>query len=174
MLIGLFFIYSNLNASIGFSFEAFLAGSIQNIIQIITTLQNAKRMELVVITAVRRFLIALTTTKLKATHISQATTLIINASIRNCISMSFLVAHIALRIHISLVLSVTDTSMMFITQIHHTRSDIVAIQAKNIVKVAVTEVIELSISLIELMENGTSSVSLVFVYLRSSVFMNDW
>jgi hypothetical protein len=50
-------------------------------------------------------------------------------------------APIDLRIHISRVLSETDTSIIFITQIHHTISDIAAIHHKNALSVHVTLVI---------------------------------
>jgi hypothetical protein len=41
-------------------------------------------------------------------------------SIKNCNNIFVLLAHIAFLIHISLVLSVTDTNMIFMIQIHHT------------------------------------------------------
>ena len=51
----------------------------------------------------------------------------INASIKNCIMITLRPAPMALRIPISLVLSVTDTSMMFIIPIPPTKSEIAAI-----------------------------------------------
>ena len=48
--------YSNLRASIGFRFAAFEAGSIQKAIQMTTTDQNARIMEFVVITDLRKLL----------------------------------------------------------------------------------------------------------------------
>jgi len=114
---------------------------------------------------------AFTIEKLKAIQINPATILIIKDSIKNCIKISVFVAQIAFLIQISLVLSITETSIIFITQIHPTRSEIVAIPAKNIVIVPVTAVIDESISDIELIENGASFGSVVFVYLRSSSFI---
>jgi hypothetical protein len=60
--------------------------------------------------------------------------------------MSDLPAQIAFLIPISFVLSVTDTSIIFITQIPHTSRDIHAIQLNNIVRVSVIELIFSSIS----------------------------
>ena len=57
----------------------------------------------------------------------------IAASARNCVRMEAVLAPRDLRIPISLVLSVTDTVMIFITPISPTRSEIAAI-------IAITEV----------------------------------
>ena len=62
-----------------------------------------------------------------------------DASVRNWSKISFFPAPMAFLIPISLVLSVTDTSIIFITQIHPTRSDIPAIHPSNIVRVPVME-----------------------------------
>jgi hypothetical protein len=60
--------------------------------------------------------------------------------------MSDFQAQIAFLIQISFVLSVTETSIIFITQIHHTSNEIQAIQLNSIVKVQVIELILSSIS----------------------------
>ena len=164
----IFQIYSNLNASIGLRLAAFLAGRIPKTIPMRTTLPKARSMELVVMTADKTFLMALTMPKLRAIPMSQATMLMMSASMRNCMRMSVLVAPMALRIPISRVRSVTDTSMIFITPIPPTRSEMVATPARNIVIVPVTAVTDESISDMELIENGASSVGAVLVYLRSS------
>jgi hypothetical protein len=75
--------------------------------------------------------------------------------------MSFLQAHIALRIPISRVLSITETSIIFMIQIPQTIKDIAAIHAKNIVIVQVTSFILDSISAKEFTEKGISSSSLI-------------
>ena len=56
------------------------------------------------------------------------------ASIRNCARMSERRAPIALRMPISRVRSVTDTSMMFITPIPPTSSEIAATSPSSVVK----------------------------------------
>jgi hypothetical protein len=61
--------------------------------------------------------------------------------------MSFLCAPIALRIQISFILSVTDTSIMFITPIPHTNNDMAAIPASRAVNI---QVILLTVSIISL------------------------
>ena len=53
------------------------------------------------------------------------------ASVTNCNSTSRLFAPIALRMPISRVLSVTETSMMFITPMPPTRSEIPAMVPRN-------------------------------------------
>ena len=59
------------------------------------------------------------------------------ASMRNCKRISFLLAPIAFLKPISLVLSVTETSMIFIIPIPPTNKDIPAIAPKNIVSTEV-------------------------------------
>jgi hypothetical protein len=54
--------------------------------------------------------------------------------------ISIFQAQIAFLIHISFVLSVTDTNIIFITQIHQTTKEIQAIQLNKIVKVEVIDV----------------------------------
>ena len=56
-------------------------------------------------------------------------------SIKNCVMMSAFKAQIAFLIQISLVLSVTETSIIFITQIHPTSNDIEPIAASRYVKI---------------------------------------
>lgn len=52
-------------------------------------------------------------------------------SVKNCVIMSLSRAHIDLRIHISRVRSDTDTSMIFIIQIHHTINETDATTKRN-------------------------------------------
>jgi hypothetical protein len=117
---------------------AFLAGSIPKMIPIDTTAKNDRYIDFIVITAFVKFFITATTVKLRSIQRIQATILMISASIKNCASISYLVAQIAFLIPISFVLSVTETSIMFITPIPQTISEIAAIQAKSAVSVPVT------------------------------------
>lgn len=82
--------------------------------------------------------------------------------------ISDLKAHKAFRMPISRVLSVTDTSMIFMTQIHPTMSDIAAIPARKFVRVPVTCSMLESISLMVLTENSASSMLGTPVYFTSS------
>lgn len=59
-------------------------------------------------------------------------TVINTDSARNWLTISDFLAQIAFLIQISFVLSVTETSMIFITPIHHTSKEIAAIDAKNV------------------------------------------
>ena len=59
------------------------------------------------------------------------------ASVRNCMIISELRAHIDRRIPISRVRSETETSMIFIIPIPPTRSEIAAIPPRNILRVSV-------------------------------------
>jgi hypothetical protein len=74
-------------------------------------------------------------------------TLSAKLSVKNCMIISFFDAQMAFLIQISFVLSVTETSIIFITQIHHTKREIQAIHHNNIVNIEVIEVIFSSISL---------------------------
>jgi hypothetical protein len=60
--------------------------------------------------------------------------------------MSHLPAQIAFLIQISFVLSVTETSIIFMIQIHQTNKEIAAIQDKNNIKVQIILVIVSNIS----------------------------
>ena len=60
-------------------------------------------------------------------HIAVTTT----DSIKNCVMMSPFRAQIAFLIQISLVLSVTETNIIFIIQIHHTSNEIDPIAASK-------------------------------------------
>ncbi len=60
-------------------------------------------------------------------------------SVRNCIIMSFLRAPMAFLIPISLVLSVTDTIMIFITPIPPTKSEIAPIAPRKYVNTLIVD-----------------------------------
>jgi hypothetical protein len=62
-------------------------------------------------------------------------TLRLDASVRNWRRISSLSAQIAFLIPISFVRSVTDTSIIFITQIPHTSREMAAIPLRSIVSV---------------------------------------
>ncbi len=81
------------------------------------------------------------------------------ASITNCLIISFFRAPIAFRIPISLVLSTTDTNMMFIIPIPATNRDIPAIPPK----------IEDSIDVISVIIS--SSIVILLMKYRSSFFI---
>lgn len=81
----------------------------------------------------------------------------ITDSVKNWNIISRFKAQIDLRIHISRVLSETDTSIIFITHIHHTIKDIAAIHHKNALKAAVTSWIADSISAELMTEKFASS-----------------
>ena len=97
-----------------------------------------------------------------AIPISQAMTLIKSASMRNCVRISLRNAPSALRIPISRVRSVTDTSMIFMTPIPPTMSEIAATHPRKSVSVPVTEDIDESTSESVLRVNGSVAV-VVFV-----------
>ena len=59
-------------------------------------------------------------------------TVINTDSAKNWLTISDFFAQIAFLIQISFVLSVTETSMIFMTQIHQTSNEIAAIDAKNV------------------------------------------
>src|SRR6185436_19114122 len=81
-----------------------------------------------------------------------------SASMRNCARMSAGCAPTAMRMPISRVRSVTDTSMMFMTPIPPTMSDTSAIDASSVVMVWVVEVNMLVISAMLLVEKSSSSL----------------
>ena len=72
---------------------------------------------------------------------------IIAASARNCSMIDFVFAPSDLRIPISLVRSVTDTSMMFITPIPPTSSEIAATNTTKIVIIPIIWLISATESL---------------------------
>jgi len=72
--------------------------------------------------------------------------------------MSAFSAQIAFLIQISLVLSVTETSMMFITQIPHTSNDIDPIAASKYVKIHIALSIASEIADNEVTENPAKSI----------------
>ncbi len=72
-----------------------------------------------------------------ATPISPPSTLRIVASVRNCVSTLFRVAPMALRMPISRVRSVTDTSMMFMMPMPPTSSEMPATPPRNRVRTPV-------------------------------------
>ncbi|MEI7477274.1 MAG: hypothetical protein WCJ81_01755 [bacterium] len=140
-------IYSDLNASIGFNFAALYAGRSQNTIPTDTAHQKESATTYVVMyAATPTFCIMVTTSRLNPTQINHPNIVSTTDSVRNCSIISRFLAPIDLRIPISRVLSDTDTSMMFITPIPHTRSDIAAIPQRNNFNVSVTLVIVESIS----------------------------
>ena len=127
--------YSNLKASIGLSLAAFLAGMIPKISQ----------MEIEEITAISTDFSEMTAWMVSCTLFTIRTTKILNRipiippiivmstdSAKNWLTISDFFAPIAFLIQISFVLSVTETSMIFMTHIHHTSSDMAAIDAKNV------------------------------------------
>lgn len=127
--------YSNLRASIGCSSAAFLAGPIHDTIQIINVNVVAKTTTFHVIEMLIHSMWKLFT----AWIASQANIIAIihpiavttTDSIRNCVMMSAFNAQIAFLIQISLVLSVTETSIIFITQIQPTSKEIEPIAASR-------------------------------------------
>lgn len=92
-------------------------------------------------------------------------------STKNCIRISCLVAQIAFRIPISLVRSVTDTSIIFITPIPQTKREIAAIPQSNIDIVALTDSKLETTSLRELIVNFSTVASVILRYRLSSVVM---
>ncbi len=80
-----------------------------------------------------------------------------SASIRNCIMMLFLPAPMALRIPISLVRSVTETSMMFMMPIPPTSSEIAAMPPSSSESVPVTVLIASEMLLMFMSRNASSS-----------------
>ena len=127
--------YSNLKASIGFSLAAFLAGMIPKSNQIEIEEITAINTDLAVITAWIEsctWLTIRTTKILKSIQIIPPITVMSTDSAKNWLTISDFFAQIAFLIQISFVLSVTETSMIFMTQIHQTSNEIAAIDAKNV------------------------------------------
>ena len=119
--------YSYLSASIGCNSAAFLAGPIPDTIHIKNVRAVAKNTTSPVIAMLIHSIWKLFTSCIASrdsimaiTHHIEVTT---TDSIKNCVIMSQFNAQIAFLIQISLVLSVTDTNIIFITQIHHTSND---------------------------------------------------
>lgn len=121
--------YSYRSASIGSSLAAFLAGNIPKKIP-----TKAEKVTAIITT------IGFITTPIPASPIPKAAIPIpkvvpmippitdkIIASIRNCVKISFVCAPKDFRIPISLVLSVTDTNIIFMMPIPPTNSDMAAI-----------------------------------------------
>jgi hypothetical protein len=79
-------------------------------------------------------------------------------SIKNCVIMSAFNAQIAFLIHISLVLSVTDTSIIFITPIHHTSSETDPMAASKYVKIHMALSIASEIADKDVTENPAKSI----------------
>jgi len=131
--------YSLLSASIGFRLAALIAGVYPNISPIATDTLNE------IITAFKlagdEIFINLPMVGLAiqpSTIPSEPpSVLVTKASITNCCSITPFLAPSAFLIPISLVLSVTDTNMMFITPTPATRSEIPAIAPIIVVIVAI-------------------------------------
>jgi len=79
-------------------------------------------------------------------------------SIKNCVIISLFKAQIAFLIQISLVLSVTETSIIFITHIHHTSNEIDQIAASKYVKIDMALSIASQIADSEVTENHAKSI----------------
>ena len=127
--------YSNLRASIGCNSAAFLAGPIHDTIQIINVRVVAKTTTSIVIETLIHSMWKLFTSCIAnhaniiaITHPMAVTT---TDSIKNWVMISAFKAHIAFLIQISLVLSVTETSIIFITPIPHTSNEMDPIAASR-------------------------------------------
>jgi hypothetical protein len=79
-------------------------------------------------------------------------------SIRNCVMISPFKAQIAFLIQISLVLSVTETSIIFITQIQPTSKEIDQIAASRYVKIDIALSIASPIADKDVTENHAKSM----------------
>jgi len=79
-------------------------------------------------------------------------------SIKNCVIISPFKAQIAFLIQISLVLSVTETSIIFITPIHPTSNEIDPIAANKYVKMDIASSIASQIADREVTENHAKSI----------------
>jgi hypothetical protein len=127
--------YSNLSASIGCNSAAFLAGQIHDTIQIKKVSAVASTTTSIVIETLIHSMWKLFTSCIasresiiaKIHHIDVTTT----DSIKNWVIISLFRAQMAFLIQISLVLSVTETNIIFITQIHHTKREIDQIAASK-------------------------------------------
>ena len=92
-------------------------------------------------------------------------------SIKNCVIISPFKAHMAFLIQISLVLSVTDTNMMFITHIHHTNNEIDPIAANKYVKIHIALSIASEIADRDVTENQAKSIWLTLYFLIKKYFI---
>ena len=127
--------YSNLSASIGCNSAAFLAGHIHDTIQIKKVSAVANTTTSMVIETLIHSIWKLFTSCI-ASHdsiIAKTHPIVVTTtdSIKNCVIMSLFRAQIAFLIQISLVLSVTETNIIFITPIHHTNNEIDQIAASK-------------------------------------------
>ena len=127
--------------------EALFAGKIPKTIPIVTAEKNESNTASKEMIAVINLFITKTIIKLKMIQMIHHIRLNVTDSVRNWRRISLLCAPIALRIQISLILSVTETSIIFITPIPHTSNDIAAIHARRAVKIPV---ILLTVSIISL------------------------
>jgi hypothetical protein len=156
------FYYSNLRASIGCNSAAFFAGQIPDTIQIMNVRVVARTTTSVVIDTLIHSISKLFTSCIASqdriiaiTHPIAVTT---TDSIKNCVIISLFNAQIAFLIQISLVLSVTDTSIIFITQIHPTSKEIEPIAASKYVKIDIALSIASPIADNEERENHAKSI----------------
>ena len=111
----------------GLSLEALIAGAIPNITPMATEKPKAKITDHGVTVDTKRMAMIIDTPIPKIIPTTPPVTESITASIKNCFKMSFLFAPSAFLSPISLVLSVTDTSMILATPIPPTQSEIAAI-----------------------------------------------
>jgi hypothetical protein len=127
--------YSNLSASIGCNSAAFFAGQIHETIQIMNVRVVAKITTSLVIDILIHSIWKLFTSCMashdKMMAMIQPMAVTTTDSIKNCVMMSLFRAQIAFLIQISLVLSVTETSIIFITHIPHTSKEIEPIAARR-------------------------------------------
>jgi hypothetical protein len=86
-------------------------------------------------------------------------------SIKNCVIMSAFSAQIAFLIQISLVLSVTDTSIIFITQIHPTSNEIDPMAASKYVKIHIALSMASQMADKDVTENPAKSICLTLYFL---------
>jgi hypothetical protein len=86
-------------------------------------------------------------------------------SIKNCVIISLFSAQIAFLIQISLVLSVTETSIIFITHIHPTNNDIDQIAASKYVNIHIALSIASQMADKEETENPAKSICLTLYFL---------
>ena len=86
-------------------------------------------------------------------------------SIRNWVIISLFNAQIAFLIQISLVLSVTETSIIFITPIHHTSKEIEPIAANKYVKIDIALSIASQIADRDVTENHAKSICEILYFL---------
>jgi hypothetical protein len=92
-------------------------------------------------------------------------------SIKNCVIISLFNAQIAFLIQISLVLSVTETSIIFITPIHPTSKEIEPIAANKYVKMDIASSIASHIADNEETENPAKSICEILYFLIRKYFI---